>query len=131
MSDPESSRLVYACYADFLAADPRRRGNALELGIDWRDRGGRYRACWYQDTGELTLERLSPSDRLDLEDFHTGISGPVEILRHVPTRQELSALLGAWPSIAPGEPRTVKRLRELIACEAANVVGLTRARRGR
>lgn len=130
MTDPEGDRLLYASYTEFLAADPRRRGDALELGIDWREGAVRYRVCWYEHTGELTLERLS-SRGLDLEDFYAGVSGPVEILSRVPTRRELSALLGRWPNIAPGEPRTVKRLRELLAGEAADVVGLTSTRRGR
>ena len=50
---------TYARYSDFLGEDPRRRGNALELGHDWRDGDARYRVCWYEETGELTSERLA------------------------------------------------------------------------
>jgi len=58
------------CYRDFLDADERRRGDALEFGHDWRGPEGRYRVCWYQHTGELTAERLSETQPLALEDFH-------------------------------------------------------------
>ncbi len=114
MSDPPASP-VYARYEDFQAADPRRRGDAYELGADWCDQQHRYRACWYQQTGELTLERLSDSEPLAVEDFYQGVQGPVEILAHIPTRAELSLLLGEWPNIAPGQPRTVTHLRALVA----------------
>lgn len=120
MTDEDRRRLIYACYADFLKADPRRRGDALELGADWQQAGVRHRACWYEQTGELTLERLSPAEPLEAEDFHTGVSGPVEILRRIPTRAELSRLLGSWPNIAPREPRTVARLRELLTARACD-----------
>lgn len=120
MSDDSSSPPAYVRYRDFLDADPRRRGDALELGTDWRDGHARYRACWYQATGELTLERLRATDALQLEDFHLGVSGPIEILRRVPTRDELDQLLGRWPNIAPGQPRTVQRLRALLVHDASS-----------
>ena len=114
MSDPPDAP-VYARYADFQAADPRRRGDAYELGADWHDATHRYRACWYQQTGEVTLERLSDSEPLDVEDFDRGVKGPVEVLARIPTRAELSLLLGNWPNIAPGQPRTTTHLRALVA----------------
>ena len=133
MNDEDSGQPIYARYAEFLQADPRRRGDALELGADWVDRGARYRACWYEQTGELTLERLSSSEPMAVEDFSQGVSGPVEILRRIQTRAELTRLLGRWPNIAPREPRTVKRLRELLlATSDAPVAHLDSARqRGR
>ncbi len=132
MSDDDTSHPAYVRYEDFLDADPRRRGDALELGIDWRDGEDRYRACWYEATGELTLERLSRSERLDLEDFYRGVSGPVEILRRIPDRGELDRLLGAWPNSVPGGPRTVERLRALVHEEPAGaVVAIERRRRDR
>lgn len=132
MSDEDSSHPVYVRYEDFLDADPRRRGDALELGIDWRDGAQRYRACWYEATGELTLERLSDAERLDLEDFHRGVSGPVEILRRIPTRDELDRLLGLWPNVAPGQPRAVNQLRALVDGKpSATVVAIDRGRRRR
>lgn len=115
MTDSEPGQLHYVRYQDFLDADPRRRGDALELGHHWRDDGdGRYRVCWYEATGELTAERLDPDCELEPEDFHRGISGPVEILRHIEDRAELDSLLGRWPNIVPGEPRTLARVRELL-----------------
>lgn len=114
MSDDERAQLVYVRYEDFLRADPRREGNALELGADWRDGDDRYRLCWYEQTNELTLERLSDEEPLDLEDFHRGIAGPVEILPGVRDRAQLEALLGPWPQASAGEQRDVRRLRELV-----------------
>lgn len=123
VGDEHSRRSVYERYADFLASDPRRRGDALELGADWEQDGVRYRACWYEQTGEVTLERLSEREPLSVENFHRGVSGPVEVLRHVPTRAELEALLGRWPNIAAFEPRTVRRLRELLTLPRTAVAG--------
>lgn len=105
---------IYVRYRDFLDADPRRRGDALELGIDWCDGQHYHRACWYQATGELTLERLSTSEAPSAEDFYRGVSGPVEVLRRISTQEQLAGLLGTWPNIAPGEPRTTQRLRSLV-----------------
>lgn len=114
MSDFPAGVTAYVRYADFLHADPRRRGDALELGHDWRDGPNRYRACWYHATGELTLERLADGGaHLDLEDFHQGVCGPVEILARIPSRPQLDALLGRWPNIAPHRPRTVTWLRSI------------------
>lgn len=106
--------LSYTSYDAFLNADSRRRGDALELGSNWRDGALNYRACWYEETGELTAERLTDRQQ-DLEDFHRGVSGPIHILGRVPDRQALTALLGEWPNVAPGEPRTLQRLRHLAA----------------
>ena len=131
LSDDERDQLVYVRYADFLRADPRREGDALELGADWRDGDALYRMCWYQETGELTLERLSVKDETDLEDFHRGVSGPVEVLRHVSTREQLDALLGEWPNVAPGEPRDVARLKAIVGRDAVPVrAGASRRRQG-
>lgn len=41
----EGRQRIYARYTDFLDADPRRRGDALELGHDWRDDDELYRVC--------------------------------------------------------------------------------------
>jgi hypothetical protein len=110
---PQASQ--YARYRDFLDADARRRGDALEFGHDWRGPGGRYRVCWYQDTGELTAERLSDTQPLELEDFHHGVEGPVFVLARIPSRAQLDRLVGAWPQVALEPPRTIARLRERIA----------------
>lgn len=104
---------TYARYSDFLGEDPRRRGNALELGHDWRDGDERYRVCWYEETGELTSERLAAGAVADLEDFHQGVAGPVEVLALIPKREDLDALVGQWPHVAPNQPRTLRWLREL------------------
>ncbi|MDP2710344.1 MAG: hypothetical protein Q8O56_03920 [Solirubrobacteraceae bacterium] len=106
---------TYEHYADFLAGDSRREGDALELGANWSDGGKFYRACWYAETGELTFERISAAEPLDLEDFHHGIAGPVEIVTRVPDRRTLDALVGRWPDIAAGLPRRLEALRQLIA----------------
>jgi hypothetical protein len=116
--NPRVRHLTYSSYEDFLNADPRRRGDALELGTDWQDGPRRYRACWYQETGELTAECLNDG-RLDLEDFHQGIAGPIHVLRRLPDRPALTALLGDWPNIAPGQPRTLQRLRNLASGSGA------------
>jgi len=98
VSDPTA----YVRYADFLDADARRRGDALELGHDWQDGHHRCRACWYQATGELTIERLADGGvHLDLEDFHQGVRGPIEILARIPTRAALETLKGANSRVAP------------------------------
>lgn len=120
MSNHASAHPVYARYEDFLAADPRRQRDAYELGIDWTDGHARYRACWYQETGELTSERLSDHEPLDTEDFHRGVTGPVEVLRRIPTRGELTLLLGEWPNIAVGQPRSLQWLKALVAGERSD-----------
>lgn len=112
MSDQASH---YVRYRDFLHTDPRRRGDALEFGHDWRGPDGRYRVCWYHDTGELTAERLSETEALDLEDFHQGISGPVYVIGRIPTRAQLERLIGRWPDLTLPPPHTLARLCELVA----------------
>lgn len=114
MSDYKAGRLSYICYADFLDADPRRGGDALELGRDWREGADSYRVCWYAETGELTAERINPSAELDLEDFHSGIVGPIQVLGCIGTREELTLLVGEWPNVAPSAPRTLAWLRERL-----------------
>lgn len=113
MSQDSPAPVAYVRYADFLDDDPGRRGDALELGHDWRDGDDRYRVCWYRATGELTIERLDPEAELALEDFHRGIAGPVEVLAHYANRAELERALGRWPNMAPEGPRSVESLREL------------------
>lgn len=113
MSDHASH---YVRYQDFLRTDPRRGGgDALEFGHDWRGPDGRYRVCWYQDTGELTAERLSDTEPLDLEDFHRGVTGPVHVIGHIHSRARLNRLIGAWPNVTLPPPHTLARLRELVA----------------
>lgn len=114
MSDEPAGHPVYVRYQDFLDADPRRTHNALELGTDWRDGDARYRICWYEQTHELTAERLTTTHQLAIEDFHHGISGPVHVLT-LTTRDELSAVLGEWPNIAPNQPRTLAWLKHQLA----------------
>lgn len=108
-------RSFYETHAAFLAADARRRGDALELGHDWLDRDGRYRVCWYAATSELTAERLDPDASLDLADFNAGVSGPVRVLAVIRTRHELESLVGRWPAVGRARPRTLARLRALIS----------------
>jgi hypothetical protein len=114
VSDDAPPPLTYARYADFLDADCRRRGDALELGHDWRGGRDRFRVCWYVGTGELTAERLSREAPLDLEDFHRGVVGPVEVIGRFATRGQLDRALGAWPNTTPGKPRTLAWLRRAL-----------------
>jgi len=109
----------YVRYRDFLAADPRRRGDAFELGHQWRDGHERYRVCWYEETGELTAERLAEDAELDLEDFHKGVEGPVEVLAHIETREELERLLGPWPQPLD-ERSSLPELRALLRAGAGS-----------
>lgn len=76
--------------ARLLDADPARRGDALELGHDWRAGADTYRACWCGATGELTVERLDPDRALALDDFHRGVAGPVEVLAYFDIRVDWS-----------------------------------------
>lgn len=114
MSEP-AGQPIYVRYKDFLDADPRRKHDAIELGTDWRDGNARYRVCWYEQTHELTAERLSRTDPLAIDDFYHGISGPVEILSMIASHDELSKVLGDWPNIAPNQPRTLVWLKQLLA----------------
>jgi hypothetical protein len=102
-------------YREFLDRDPSRcEGRALEIGIDWTDAADRrYRVCWYEQTHELTIERLSETEPLDLEDFHQGIE-TVEIVCRLDGTQ-LEARLGPWPHMRRCRPRTLQRLRALAA----------------
>ncbi len=101
-------------YADFLTADPRRRGDALELGHDFTDeQGNRYRACWYAETTEMTIELIPDFDALEVDDFHAGIATAEVVGRF--DRHELEDRLGPWPQLTRCWPRTVRRLRELAS----------------
>ena len=104
----------YETYAAFLEADSRRCGDVLELGHDWLDRDGRYRVCWYTATGELTAERLDPDCHLEPEDFEGCVTGPVQLITAITTREELAAVVGKWPTVSRARPRTLARLRELV-----------------
>lgn len=122
MGDKPASSPPYPRYGDFLEADPRRKGDALELGHDWRDGDERYRVCWYEETGELTAERLGSDQELELEDFHRGVAGPVEIIARVQSRERLNQLLGEWPNI-PDRPHTLGRLRKVARLGGASSDG--------
>lgn len=119
VSQDDSATVSYVRYADFLAAHPGRRGDALELGHDWRDGDDRYRVCWYGETGELTIERLDPNGEPALENFYEGVAGPIEVIAHFASRAELERALGPWPNQAPDQPRTLPALRELASGERA------------
>jgi hypothetical protein len=111
--DPTPS--LYLCYEHFLEADERRAGDVLECGTDWSGQGSaRYRVCFYQQTGELTAERLSEEEPLDVEDFDRGVAGPVEILARLRNRAQLEAALGEWPALPLVRQRDISRLRELL-----------------
>jgi hypothetical protein len=101
-------------YEEFLASDPRRRGDAIELGHSWFDRAARSRACWYEGTGELTVEGLDNEAEPDIDDFHAGVSGPVRVIAVIRSRRELEALLARWSGLERAWPRSVARVRELM-----------------
>jgi hypothetical protein len=105
---------LHETYEAFLAADRRRRGSALELGHDLRGDRVRWRVCWYEETGELTVEDMDDAGGIHVEDFHAGISGPVRVLAVVASRERLETLLGRWPGVERWRPRTVDRLLELV-----------------
>ena len=108
----------YSSYKGFLMEDPRRRSErVLEIGHDWHDgERRRFRVCYYTATGELTAERLSASQPLDLEDFDRGVEG-VAVVAVIPSPAELEQRLGAWPMVERCQPRTLARLRELVEGE--------------
>jgi hypothetical protein len=111
----EPTPSLYLCYEHFLAADDRRRGDVLECGTDWSGQGtARYRVCFYEQTGELTAERLSDEQTLDVEDFHRGVTGPIEILARLRDRAQLETALGEWPRLALVRRRDIGLLRELL-----------------
>ena len=112
MSKHKAGRPSYGRYADFLVDDQRRRGDALELGRDWREGEHIYRVCWYEATGELTAERIDPAAEPALDDFHAGVVGPVEVLGRFATREALDLALGEWPNVLPSAPRTLAWLRQ-------------------
>lgn len=116
MTGPPADR-YYPRYEDFLAADPRRREAAHEFGHDWHDGRHRYRICWYPRTHELTAERLSTTEPLELEDFDRGVSGPVEILHRIASQEKVERLLRDQLSIFRSQSRTLEGLRALLATE--------------
>lgn len=104
-------------YQEFLAAVPGRRGDALEIGHDFTDEhDNRYRVAWYAHTGELTFERITDPDTLDLEDFHHGIA-TAQVIAQL-DRAELEDRLGAWPQVEHCQPRTLARVRELLTTQS-------------
>jgi hypothetical protein len=105
-------RAPMVSYEEFLEADARRRGDALELGHDFTDdAGARYRVCWYAATGELTVESINP-DALDLENFGQGVTA-VCVAAQL-DRATLERRLGPWPQIERCRPRTLARLRQQL-----------------
>lgn len=111
MTPPERNRTVLS-YQTFLQQDDRRKGDALEIGVDFTDEAGNpYRVVWYAQTGELTIERIDP-DQLDADDLHQGALD-VEIAAHF-DRDQLEAQLGARPHFDRCRPRTIARLREQL-----------------
>jgi hypothetical protein len=92
---------------EFYDADPRRRQSPeIELGTEWRDKGGvRYELNWVEDTGELYVMR-EPAPH-EWEDPFGGIhvdtsdSAPTDgmtvgIVAHIATRSQLEEILSGW-----------------------------------
>ena len=101
-------------YEEFLAADERRRRGALELGHNLSARDACWRACWYEQTGELTIEAITNAAAIRADDFYAGISGPVTVLATIASQVELERILGSWPLLEIWRPRTRRRLHDLV-----------------
>lgn len=80
--------LTYPSIAAFVLADSARlHSPERDLGLHWRDRGSLYRAAWIEDTGEVYLVQLGPSEQ--------G-GGHVEVLIAGLSSVQLEAALRGW-----------------------------------
>ena len=94
----------YGSLTSFYTADPRRvDSRERDVGLWWREAadGPLYRAAWVNDTGELYLVRLGPSEQ--------G-GGEVEVLATIAEPELLEQALAGWRERC-GEPRSLGWLR--------------------
>jgi hypothetical protein len=95
----------YRSLSSFYNADPRRiHSRELDVGLWWREDadGPLHRAAWVNDTGELYLVRLGPSE---------DGGGEVEVLASVAEREWLESVLAGWREQCGG-PRSLRWLRD-------------------
>ena len=84
----EAGPFTYPSIAAFVLADSARlHSPECDLGLHWRDRGSLYRAAWIEDTGEVYLVQLGPSEQ--------G-GGHVQVLIAGLTGAQLVAALSGW-----------------------------------
>jgi hypothetical protein len=94
----------YPSLAAFYGADPRRiASRERDVGLWWRERAGSpiHRAAWVNDTGELYLVRLGPTEE--------G-GGHVEVLAECARERQLETVLAGWREQC-GEERSLSWLR--------------------
>jgi hypothetical protein len=83
-----SGPFAYSSIAAFVRADAARlQSPESDLGLHWRDRGVLYRAAWIEETGEVYIVQLGPSEQ--------G-GGHVELLAVGLSRAQLQAALRGW-----------------------------------
>lgn len=108
----------YGSLSNFYTAD-RRRASSRErdVGLWWREdaRGPLHRAAWVNDTGELYLVRLGPTEQ--------G-GGQVEVLATIADDEQLERELEGWREHC-GQPQSLSWLRS----RTARVTGRVRAAR--
>jgi hypothetical protein len=95
----------YPSLASFYNADERRsRSREQDVGLWWREQadGPLHRAAWIEDTGELYVTRLGPTEE--------G-GGSVELLAVEHDQERLLALVAGWRERV-GAPRSLSWLRE-------------------
>ncbi len=111
---------------EFYDADPRRRSSEeLQFGQDWHDaHGRRYELNWVADTGELYVmqDELPPVWYDPFGDFLVMPADPrdlgVRVLRHIPDREAVVALLAGWEEAMGQEDSVgwlIQRLRRAPA----------------
>jgi hypothetical protein len=92
----------YPSLIEFVRACRRRLySRERDVGLRWRDGSALYRAAWVEETGELYVVQLGPTEE--------G-GGHVELLAAGVTRDELEQGLAGWPE-AVGERRSLDWLR--------------------
>ena len=72
-----------------------------------------------------------PERGLELEDFHAGIAGSVEVLARLPSREALEQLLGPWPNVAPNQHDARLAARAAAPLRASGARGLNGSRKRR
>jgi hypothetical protein len=114
--DRRSLSTRYGSLSSFYNADPRRvRSRELDVGLWWREDadGPLHRAAWVNDTGELYLVRLGPSEE--------G-GGEVELLASSVEHERLESVLEGWREQC-GRQRSLSWLRERAARLDQTVLG--------
>src|SRR5437588_730430 len=104
-----SGPFTYSSIAAFVRGDTARlQSPESDLGLHWRDRGALYRAAWIEDTGEVYLVQLGPSEQ--------G-GGHVELLAAGLSRAKLEAALSGWREAH--DRQELQWLRDRLAAPAS------------